>query len=359
MSNLSIDISAFQQRLPINEKNNYEWKIISVPKNIYNEDKYKPVVFSGINKNNKDDCIFIKQMVISEEVEKEDLKCFLKEVYFTISLKTQEFFPNDVNILLSKDENYLFIVFRGNNVDLKKTINFKRIDYLNNKNLVKWIIYQITFGLYILHHNNIIHHDIKPSNILISDNAHISICDFGSAIFRHEESISFTLYYASPDFLINKSNIDYRVDNKYDMWALGVIILELLSKKDGIFKKDHYESENRKEKEKEQINFIFSKFGCSNYQNLSDENLKNLKIDENFLSVANDKNAIDLLKNLLVLDPNKRFTAKQVLHSAYLEELEDEDSFDLKPIENSFNYKEISTNIINHNKFIELVKKFK
>ena len=43
-----------------------------------------------------------------------------------------------------------------------------------------------------------------------------------------------------------------------------------------------------------------------------------LKLTEEETKIINNKEAIELIKNLLTLNPNKRYSAKQVLESNYL-----------------------------------------
>ena len=50
-------------------------------------------------------------------------------------------------------------------------------------------------------------------------------------------------------------------------------------------------------------------------------------------SKIKDKNAIELIKNLVVLNPKKRFTAEQVLKSKYFEDLIEEDTFKINKID--------------------------
>ena len=41
------------------------------------------------------------------------------------------------------------------------------------------IFYNCLLAIKFLHSANIIHRDIKPSNILVNENCHVRICDFG------------------------------------------------------------------------------------------------------------------------------------------------------------------------------------
>ena len=76
---------------------------------------------------------------------------------------------------------------------------------------------------------------MKLENILINSNTKISITDFSSMSYKGEDSGLCTLPYSSPEFL---NNILVIRDEKFDMWAFGVIILELFLKKNEYFKKD-------------------------------------------------------------------------------------------------------------------------
>lgn len=47
--------------------------------------------------------------------------------------------------------------------------------------VIKFTIAEIVLGLEYLHSKNICHRDLKPDNILYSNNFHVKICDFGEA----------------------------------------------------------------------------------------------------------------------------------------------------------------------------------
>lgn len=51
------------------------------------------------------------------------------------------------------------------------------------------IFYNCLLAIKFLHSANIIHRDIKPSNILVNENCHVKICDFGLARSLPKSSI--------------------------------------------------------------------------------------------------------------------------------------------------------------------------
>jgi serine/threonine protein kinase len=318
----------FLDEFPKKEKEDYDWEIISASR----DDTNKRSVYCGINKNDKNDLMHVKQFkIFIDQNSDNEIKQIFKEIIFLCVLQQYDCFVKLDDILIDKDEDTkkLFLIFKGNTISLSKMINSDYYHNLNNNDLIKWIIFQISYGLYILHSNKIIHNDIKPSNILIDEVGSIFISDFGSACFSDEESDSYTTYYASPEYL----NDFKKRDEKYDMWGLGVIIIELFIKENKYFnyKKDNSES---------QLKCILSKFGIN--ENLEKEEINNLiysdgnKFEFNIGEIESkieDKNAIELIKNLVVLNPKKRFTAEQVLKSKYLEDLLEPDTLKIDLID--------------------------
>jgi serine/threonine protein kinase len=76
-----------------------------------------------------------------------------------------------------------------------------------------------------LHSLDIIHRDLKPGNILIDENIHVRICDFGTAVFEDcgtTTSVG-TFNYISPETLE-----DAPPTKKVDVFAFGMILFELL-----------------------------------------------------------------------------------------------------------------------------------
>jgi serine/threonine protein kinase/predicted Zn-dependent protease len=89
---------------------------------------------------------------------------------------------------------------------------------------------QIALGLQAAHEKDIIHRDIKTSNIMITDKGQVKIMDFGLAKvgkgiqITKEQSTLGTAPYMSPE-QIQGDNIDHRSD----IWSYGVVLYEMLT----------------------------------------------------------------------------------------------------------------------------------
>lgn len=83
-------------------------------------------------------------------------------------------------------------------------------------------IKQVSIALGDLHQKNIIHHDIKPNNILLAQNKQVKIADFGMA-----NKSGGTRAYMSPEMLHYERTA--LSDERVDVYALGVTLMELLT----------------------------------------------------------------------------------------------------------------------------------
>ena len=101
-------------------------------------------------------------------------------------------------------------------IDLDKAICFTR---------------QILSGLACLHHAGIIHRDIKPFNILLTDRETVKICDFGLSKLRGEtvsgpSNLKFgSAWYAPPEQEADPDNVDFSAD----LYSTGVTLYRMLT----------------------------------------------------------------------------------------------------------------------------------
>jgi serine/threonine-protein kinase ULK/ATG1 len=120
--------------------------------------------------------------------------------------------------------NSIFIVMEYcDSGDLKKILK-KPI----KEEYVRFYFLQFAHGLKHLHDNNIIHRDIKPRNILLTNSKKtLKIADFGFARYSNDNSLYDTIcgspLYMAPEIMKNKG---YNIQT--DLWSIGMILYEML-----------------------------------------------------------------------------------------------------------------------------------
>jgi len=155
----------------------------------------------------------------------------------------------------------------------------------------QYYIYQLVKALQYLHNLKIIHRDLKLANLFLSDNMQLKLGDFGLATkFEFEgerkRSLCGTPNYIAPEILEGKNGYSFEVD----IWGIGIILYAL------IIGKSPFETNNAKE--------TYKRIKMKNYSFPQNE-----KISEP---------AKELIQSILVLEPYKRPSLKEILDSDFM-----------------------------------------
>lgn len=95
---------------------------------------------------------------------------------------------------------------------------------------VEWMV-DVADAIHAAHRQGFVHRDLKPSNILIDAQGQPRLVDFGLALHESKQrsragELAGTPTYMSPEQLRGES---HRLDGRTDVWAMGVILYELLT----------------------------------------------------------------------------------------------------------------------------------
>lgn len=188
---------------------------------------------------------------------------------------------------------------------------------------IKCYMKQLLEGVKYLHSQDIIHRDLKSSNLLLNDIGQLKIADFGLARHISRQTTTpppmspnvVTLWYRAPELLCPSlytsscGNYSFPID----LWSVGCIFAELL------LRRPLFPGES----ELEQMGMIFkicgrpppSFMGVSSMLDFS-KYPEESKM-EFYLKEQIGASAFSLLKEFLNLDPLKRITAKDALNHRY------------------------------------------
>jgi len=207
----------------------------------------------------------------------------------------------------------LTLVFEYIDTDLKKIIDKTEGKGLE-ASICKSYLYQILQGMRLIHKLKILHRDLKPQNILVTNDGIIKIADFGLSRgfgipvknYTHEVV---TLWYRPPDVLIGNKNYYTSID----IWSIGCIFAEML------IGNVAFQGQN----EDDQLERIMNMFGCSESIEKSVFGWKypiQKSINEVFPSII-DHDCLDLLERMLNLNPELRISVDDALKHRYFNDL--------------------------------------
>ena len=220
------------------------------------------IVYCGLNCNSGE-IVAIKIYDNISNLKVEKICDKIKELYYLNHPNLIRAIPlidssNLINFNGKKTFSIIYEISNGDN--LKDLIN--KFGELSEAIIQKYT-FEILQGLQYLHSKNIIHKNIKSSNILVDSNGTIRISDSlidniilgdGKEIYdnllnnknKNNNYIDFNI----PNFFIqNCKNNNFEINQSYDLWSLGCVIIECFTGKNPY-------SENKFNNQIDFINFL-------------------------------------------------------------------------------------------------------
>ncbi|OSX69103.1 hypothetical protein BU14_1859s0001, partial [Porphyra umbilicalis] len=182
---------------------------------------------------------------------------------------------------------------------------------------VKCYMQQLLRGLEFCHGHEVLHRDIKGSNLLLDNHGNLKIADFGLARWNGEPGRAYTnrvitLWYRPPELLLGTNMYGPSVD----MWSVGCLLAELLLRRPLFPGRD----------EAEQVDTIFRLLGAPNetvwpgWSAMPNSELVNAAASAPYSTSrlrarcsSMDSGAVRLVERLLSMDPSRRPSASEAL----------------------------------------------
>ena len=249
-----------------------------------------------------------------------DAQRTFREIMFLQELNGHENIIKLVNVLKADNEKDIYIICDLMESDLHAVIRANILEDIHKQ----FVIYQLLKAIKYMHSGQMLHRDIKPSNILLNSDCHIKICDFGLArsVVQSNPDINpvltdyvATRWYRAPEILLGSTAYSKGVD----MWSVGCILGEMLLGKP-LF--PGTSTINQLERimeitgrpvadDLEALKSPYAKTMLESIVNIKPRSLRDL------LPSASPE-AIDLIRQCLHFNPNKRVSAHQALKHPYV-----------------------------------------
>lgn len=176
-----------------------------------------------LSKNNNDSKFYaVKVLLKAKIIEKTG---HLDNIYKEIKLHSKLEHKNIIKLIsYYENENNIILIMEY----AKKGTLFNYIrnrKYLSEKEAFSFFI-QVANAVYFLHCNKLVHRDIKPENLLLTENNTVKLCDFGLCFensIGNRNTVCGTLEYMAPEILDENS-----YNSSVDIWSLGVLLYEML-----------------------------------------------------------------------------------------------------------------------------------
>jgi cyclin-dependent kinase 7 len=175
-------------------------------------------------------------------------------------------------------------------------------------------------AVWFCHENFVLHRDIKPNNLLIAADGEVKLADFGLARsfsdpYRVMTSNVITRWYRPPELLFGAKHYSGAVD----IWSVGLVFAELVIRAPYI----------AGDTEVHQVSLICQAIGTPTEENWPGvtklegytvpESVTPVRGKDHYLAMFGTAGSegVDLLMGMLILDPQKRITARETLEHGW------------------------------------------
>jgi mitogen-activated protein kinase 15 len=209
------------------------------------------IVWRAMDKKTKD--VVALKKIFDAFQNSTDAQRTFREVMFLQEMKGHEHIITLLNVLKADNDRDIYLVFEHMETDLHAAIRAKILGDVHKQ----YIMWQTLKALKFMHSANLLHRDMKPSNLLLNSDCLMKVADFGLARSMPKERETnedgtpaepaasgatgrggadsketltdyiATRWYRAPEILLGSD----RYEKAVDMWGTGCILGEVLSGK--------------------------------------------------------------------------------------------------------------------------------
>jgi mitogen-activated protein kinase 15 len=301
------------------------------------------IVWRAVDKRSKE--VVALKKIFDAFQNSTDAQRTYREVAFLQEMKGHEHIISLLNVMKADNDRDIYLVFEHMETDLHAAIRANILGDVHKQ----YVMWQLLKALKFMHSANLLHRDVKPSNLLLNSDCLIKVADFGLARSFPgprdgtktggeppsadddplDEAPVFTDYiatrwYRAPEILLGSSQYSEAVD----MWGAGCILGEILACKPVFAGASTIQ----------QLELICSLVGkpdwdakaCARISPYTRTMLNDLTVENKEAGTSSawhkafptaGREALELLQELLLFDPTKRLSADQALKHSYLKQV--------------------------------------
>lgn len=260
-----------------------------------------------------------------------DAKRILREIKLLIHLRNHPDVCRILDVIPPTEGEYekfdnVYIVMEFMDMSLGKVI--RRSQQQLSERHYQYFIYQLLRGMKYIHTAGIVHRDLKPDNLLVNkSDCNLKVTDFGLSrgICLDDEKAKMTeyvvtRYYRAPEVMLSARYYGKPVD----VWSVGCIFAELFVKKPFFKGSNHIDQlkkifQVRGKPEESNIEWMKSEDARQWVKHLDKSEYPGQSLKKIFPMLS--EGALDLLEQMLQINPSTRITIQGALEHPWLTSL--------------------------------------
>jgi mitogen-activated protein kinase 15 len=299
------------------------------------------IVWKAIDKRSGGKCALKK--IFDAFQNATDAQRTFREVVFLQQMDDHENIVQLQSVIKADNDRDLYLVFEHMETDLHAVIRANILEDVHKQ----YVMYQSFKALMYMHSAELVHRDMKPSNLLLNSECLMKVADFGLARSLlqvngagHDDGAAAnpiltdyvaTRWYRAPEILLGSTKYGKAVD----MWSLGCIFGEMLGGKP-VFQGSSTLNQLEKICEAvgrpttDEVDAMQSPFAQTMLDNITPSKKQPIKWADMYPKAPAE--AIDLLDKLMQWDPSKRLTALEGMRHPYCKQFIETDPHCKEPL---------------------------